>query len=108
MLLWFCRFFLVQYIDEIRPSIEITKVKNIMVDAIPLTTIHATMSDVGNCELKEEINEDTSVYTYEIIGWREAITLGSSKDEDELVKDIYSWKIKRIKCGLSEISLAFY
>ncbi|KAK9219939.1 hypothetical protein WN943_008586 [Citrus x changshan-huyou] len=80
--------------------------KNIVVDAIPLTTIHATTSDVGSCELKEEIDEDSSVYVDEIIKRREVINLENSEDEDEpVVEDTYPWQMKTIKCGLGEMSL---
>ncbi|KAK9195144.1 hypothetical protein WN943_003263 [Citrus x changshan-huyou] len=82
------------FLSSIRPSIEMTKVKNIMVDAIPLTTIHATMSDVGSCELKWEIDEDGSAYIEEIIKRKEVINLENSKDEDELVvEDTHLWQM---------------
>ena len=66
--------------------------KNIVVDAIPLTTIHATTSDIGSCELKEEIDEDSGAYVDEIIKRREVINLENSEDEDEpVVEDTYPW-----------------
>ena len=83
--------------------------KNIVVYAIPLTTIHSTMSDVGSCELKEEIDEideDSSGYVDEIIKRMEVINLENSEDEDELVVEYtYPRKMKTIKCGLDEMSL---
>ena len=68
-------------------------------DAILLTTIHAITSDVSSCELKEEINEDSSGYVDEIIKRRKVINLENSKDEDEpVVEDTYPWQMKTIKC----------
>lgn len=65
-----------------------TKDKNIVVDVISLTTIHATKSDVGSCELKYEINEDSSAYVDEIIRRKKV----NFEDEDEpVVKDTYPW-----------------
>ena len=65
-----------------------------MVDAIPLTTIHATMSDVGSCELKWEIDEDGSAYIEEIIKRKEVINLENYEDEDEpVVEDTHLWQM---------------
>lgn len=76
-----------------------TKDKNIVVDVISLTTIHAITSDVGSCELKQEIDEDSSAYVDEIIRRKKV----SFEDEDEpVVKDTYPWQIKTIKYGLGE------
>ena len=62
-----------------------TKDKITMAGATPLTTVHATMSYVGSCELKEEIDEDSGAYVDEIIKRREVINLENSEDEDKLV-----------------------
>ena len=82
--------------------------KNIAVDIISLITIHAITSDVGSCELKEEIDEDNSGYVDEIIKRMEVINLENFEDEDEdefVVEDTYPWQMKTIKCGLGEMSL---
>ncbi|KAL9429586.1 hypothetical protein AB3S75_031404 [Citrus x aurantiifolia] len=96
------------FLNSTRPSIKMTK--NIVVDDILLTTIHATTSDVGSCELKEEIDEDSSGYVDEIIKRMKVIDLENSEDEDEdedepVVEDTYPWQMKTIKCGLGEMSL---
>ncbi|KAK9195182.1 hypothetical protein WN943_003301 [Citrus x changshan-huyou] len=92
------------FLSSTRPNIKMTK--NIVVDAIPFTTIHTITSDVGSCELKEEIDEDSSGYVDEIIKRRKVINLENSKDEDEpVVEDTYPWQMKMIKCGFCEMSL---
>ncbi|KAK9192618.1 hypothetical protein WN944_003311 [Citrus x changshan-huyou] len=76
------------FLSSTRPNIEMTKGKNIMVGVIPLTTIHATTSNVGS---KEEIDEDSSAYVDEIKK-KKVIKLENSEDEDEpIVEDTYPW-----------------
>lgn len=79
------------------------KDKNVMMDIAPLTSIDAITSDVGSCELKEEIYEDSSTYADKVIGISGVIiNLGNSKDKDELiVKDIYPLQLKTIKLKYS-------
>lgn len=78
------------------------KDKNIVMDIAPLTSIDAITSDVGSCELKEEIYEDSSTYADKVIGISGVINLGNSKDKDELiVKDIYPLQLKTIKLKYS-------
>lgn len=78
-----------------------TKDKNIVVDVISLTTIYATTSDVGSCELKQEIDKDSSAYVDEIIRRKKV----NFEDEDKpVVKDTCPWQIKTIKYGLGEMS----
>lgn len=89
-----------------RTSVEVTKHKNIMMDEFHSITIHIAINDVASCVLKEEIYDDSSIYADKVIRRSEIIDLGNYEDEDELVvKDPYSWQIKTIKCGISQMYL---
>lgn len=84
------------------------KDKNIVVNVIPLTTIHTITCDIGSYELKEEIDKDNGAYVYEIIRRKKIMNLENSKDEYEPAVEVtHPWQIKMIKCGLVKCPLRY-